>query len=87
MITKQNLINHEFIGMNVFIELGTIYNRRIHHGKILMETKNSFVIRQHQRIKIIPKMSIKTLRVEVDDGVCFIKGSTLLGNSEDRVFR
>jgi len=87
MITKQNLINHEFIGMNVFVELGTICNRRIHYGKILMETKNSFVIRQRQRIKIIPKMSIKTLRVEVDDGVCFIKGSALLGNSEDRVFR
>jgi RNase P/RNase MRP subunit p29 len=87
MITKQNLINHEFVGMDVFVELGTICNRIIHHGRILMETRNSFVIRQKHTIKIVPKNSIKSLRVEVDDGVCFIKGSTLLGNSEDRVFK
>jgi RNase P/RNase MRP subunit p29 len=87
MITKQNLINHEFVGMDVFVEFGSINSRMTHRGKILLETKNSFVIRQRENIKIFPKSSIKSLRVEVEDGVCFIKGSTLLGNAEDRVFK
>jgi len=87
MITKRNLANHEFTGMNVFVESGSMHDRMTHRGKILLETKNSFVIRQREKIKIFPKSSISSLRVEVEDGVCFIKGSTLLGNAEDRVFK
>ena len=87
MITKQNLINHELVGMDVFVEFGSIKCRTTHRGKIILETRNSFVIRQNEKIKIIPKNSIKSLRVEVEGGVCFIKGSTLLGNAEDRVFK
>lgn len=87
MITKQNLLNHEFVGLDVFVELGSIGCRKTYHGRILLETKNSFVIRERQKIKMIPKISIKSIRVEVPGSVCFIKGSTLLGRAEDRVFR
>lgn len=87
MITKHNLVNHEFTGMDVFVESGSTHGRMTHRGKILLETKNSFIIGQREKIKIFPKSSIRSLRVEVEDGVCFIKGSTLLGNAEDRVFK
>ena len=87
MITKKNLLRHEFVGMEAHVHYGSYLNPKIHHGRILHETKNCFILREKGKVKIIPKMSIKTLRVEIDDGVCFIKGSSLLGRPEDRVFR
>ena len=87
MITKQNLLRHEFVGMEAHVLYGSSSNPKKYHGRILHETKNCFILRERGKVKIIPKISIKTLRVEIDDGVCFIKGSSLLGRPEDRVFR
>jgi RNase P/RNase MRP subunit p29 len=87
MITKQNLLRHELVGMEAHVHYGSSSNPKIYYGMILHETKNCFILREKGKVKIIPKMSIRTLRVEIDDGVCFIKGSSLLGRPEDRVFR
>jgi ribonuclease P protein subunit POP4 len=87
MTTRRDLVRHEIVGLEAQIEHGSSSNPVMHFGKILYETKNCLVLRDKGNVKIIPKSSVISLSVEFDDGVCFIKGSSLLGRPEDRVFR
>ncbi len=87
MRTSQNVLKHEFVGMDVHVEYGSAGTPKSCDGKILYETKNTFVIRIAQKAKTIPKVSITAMKIQLSDGVYFIKGSSLLGRPEDRIFR
>ena len=87
MTTRRDLVRHEIVGLEAQIEHGSPSKPVTHFGRILYETKNCLVLRDRGNVKIIAKSSVISLSVESDDGVCFIKGSSLLGRPEDRVFR
>lgn len=87
MITRWDLVRHEFVGLEAQIEHGSSLNPVMAFGRILYETKNCLMLREKGKVKTIPKTSVISLKFEFDDGVCFIKGSSLLGRPEDRVFR
>ncbi|MEP6574932.1 MAG: ribonuclease P protein subunit [Nitrososphaerota archaeon] len=89
MRTIQNILKHEFIGLEVHVEYGTPRISKSCDGMIIHETKNTFVIRneQKQKPKTIPKVSILEMNLRLSNGVYFIKGSSLLGKPEDRIFR
>jgi len=85
--TIQNILKHEFIGLEVHVEYGSPRIPKSCDGMIIHETKNTFVIRNEQKPKTIPKVSIKAMNLRLSNGVYFIKGSSLLGKPEDRIFR
>lgn len=87
MRTIQNIQNHEFIGLDVHVEYGSPRISKSCDGMIIHETKNTFVIRNEQKPKTIPKVSILAMHLCLSNGVYFIKGSSLLGKPEDRIFR
>jgi len=86
-IRKHEILRHEFVGMEVDAEIGSIRHSLPFHGKIIYETKNCIILRENGNAKILPKKSIRTLKIKIKDSVCFIKGSSLLGKPEDRIFR
>lgn len=87
MRTIQNILKHEFIGLEVHVEYGSPRISKSCDGKIIHETKNTFVIRNEQKSRTIPKVSIREINLRLSNGVYFIKGSSLLGKPEDRIFR
>ena len=85
--TIQNILKHEFIGLDVHVKYGSPRVIKSCDGMIIHETKNTFVIRNEQKPKTIPKVSIMSMNLRLSNGVYFIKGSSLLGKPEDRIFR
>ncbi|MBI4399841.1 ribonuclease P protein subunit [Candidatus Micrarchaeota archaeon] len=57
MITKNNILIHELIGLRVTIINSSCKNYIGIQGTIVDETKNTFVIETDNKTKIIPKKS------------------------------
>jgi RNase P/RNase MRP subunit p29 len=87
MSFKENILQHEFIGSKAQIEYGPLDNKRIINGKIIFETKNTFSIRDDLKSYVIPKKAISQLGLVVEDAICFIHGSMLIGRPEDRLVK
>jgi RNase P/RNase MRP subunit p29 len=85
MITSDNILKHELIGLNVALTYETGHTIKL-YGRIVYETKNTLVLFNHG-IKTLSKRSIKELRIDLADGACFIKGLSLIGRPLDRLFR
>lgn len=85
MSFKEHVLQHEFIGSKAQIEYGTLDNKRIINGKIIFETKNTFSIRDELKSYVIPKKAISQLGLVVEDEICFMNGSMLVGRPEDRL--
>jgi ribonuclease P protein subunit POP4 len=84
LITRENLLSHEIIGLNAITLDSGPYSGL--SGLIVMETKNMITLRCGNILKNLPKSCIN-LRMIIPSGVCFISGSSLLGRPEDRVKR
>ena len=76
MITSQNVLRHELIGMDVLVSGATNPSHKGLSGRIIDETKNLLVIDTPRGVRRIPKMhSIFGLRlpgreyVEIDGSV------------------
>lgn len=78
MITKKNLLNHEFIGLNT-----EVVNTSI-KGVIIDETKNTFVIRTSKGDKIVPKEG-NEFRIEFEDEEHVVKGSKIKQRPYERL--
>ena len=87
MISPENILAHELIGMN--IEIITKDNHGFYnlHGRILFESKNMILLQTIFGIKKIPKEMIKKARLLISGRDCFINGFSLLQRPEDRVSR
>jgi len=86
MISKNNLPNHELIGLEV--EIVESKNRSLvgKKGRIVDETKNTFTIRSNgKERKIIKKDS--TFVFKVGGKKIMIKGDRLIGNPWERLKR
>lgn len=84
MITKENIISHELIGLKT--EIVDSSNKEILglNGTVVDETKSMFVIDTSQGCKKIPKNHNKwKFSIQNDDVILF--GSSLCKRSFDRV--
>ena len=88
-ITKENLVSHEMIGLEVKVIKSTDSGRVGMSGIVLNETQNTFVIQVDQKKgeksveAVIPK---KECEFEFDIGEkVIVKGNDILKRAEDRV--
>ena len=85
MITSDNILRHELIGLDVALTYDTGHPTKL-DGRIVYETKNTLVL-SNNGLKTLSKRAIKELRIDVEDGACFIRGHSLIGRPVDRLFR
>lgn len=86
MITQENILSHEIIGLYATVErCSDIYLTNL-SGRIIMETKNIISIETNKGIKHISKTAAKKIRFDLKPGCgCSISGSSLVGRPEDRI--
>jgi len=84
MITQENIIQHEFIGLNTTIE--TSSNPQIIglNGTIINETKSMFTINTSKGVKLIPKVH-STWAFNINNEHLKIEGSKIQKRSFDRI--
>ena len=82
-ITKQNLKNHELIGLDVLVCESSDPGRINLKGKVMDETKNTIVILARDGEKVLPK---KECVFEFDIGEKVkINGKEIIRKPEDRI--
>ena len=87
MITPENILAHEVIGLNATITESTDPAFVGLKGKIVFETKNMISIRSDSKTRQIAKAAAKTIEIQAQSGACFISGSSLIARPEDRISR
>ncbi|HZE78199.1 MAG TPA: ribonuclease P protein subunit [Nitrososphaeraceae archaeon] len=88
MITAQNIIFHELIGLRVEIKESPDVTLLNLAGKIVFETRNMLIIKTSRGFKKIAKSVAEKIKLFLPSGaVCFISGPCLIGRAEDRVLR
>jgi ribonuclease P protein subunit POP4 len=86
MITRENILSHEVIGLYATIERCS--NRFLTNlsGKIILETKNMIGIETSRGVKKISKSVARRIKLDLNPGCsCYISGSSLIGRPEDRI--
>ena len=86
MITRENILSHEIIGLYATIERCS--NRFLANlsGRIILETKNMIGIETSRGIKKISKSVATKIRLDLNPGYSYyISGSSLIGRPEDRI--
>ena len=86
MITAENILSHEIIGLNAKVLESS--NRTLINasGRVVGETKNTIIIRTKSGLKkVIAKSTAKRIRFKLPFGTCFINGIELIGRPEDRI--
>jgi ribonuclease P protein subunit POP4 len=85
MITPQNVLRHELMGLPVEVVRSTGTTFRGVRGVIAGETRNMLAIRTERGIKHIPKMTC-TFRLALPGGsVVDVDGSALVSQPEKRI--
>jgi ribonuclease P protein subunit POP4 len=78
-INKKNILNHEMIGLNIEIVESSDPKKKGLKGKIINETKNTFVLESE---KVIPK---KECVFDFTDIQARINGKEILKKPEERL--
>lgn len=78
MITKKNLLNHEFIGLSAEV------NGKNIKGVIIDETKNMLIIRTKKGDKMIPKEK-NEFKIMTSEGIVKVIGDTIIQRPYDRL--
>ncbi|MGH9978721.1 MAG: ribonuclease P protein component 1 [Nitrososphaeraceae archaeon] len=84
MITSENLIFHELVGLHASTFDSGPYSGL--SGRIVKETRNMITIRSGEGLRSLPKKSIN-IRITLSGCGCFISGNSLIGRPEDRIVR
>lgn len=87
MITANNVLAHELIGLEAKIVESTDPSLADIKGTIVFETKNTLTIRTGNKTRQIAKSAAKKIEVATQTGACFISGSSMIARPEDRVSR
>jgi len=82
-ITKQNIKNHELIGLNVCVSESSDPGRINLKGKVIDETKNTIVILVGDKEKVVPKKEC-VFEFDIDEKVK-INGKEIIKKPEDRI--
>ena len=87
-VTAQNILYHEIVGLYANIIESSDSTMRGLAGKIVSETRNTITVESNRgRAVQIAKNVATKIGLELDSGVCFISGSSLIGKPEDRIAR
>ncbi len=85
MITPQNVLRHELIGLDVLVAAASNPSHAGISGRIIDETRNTLVIQTGRGLKRIPK-KYSTLHIRLPDGtVVEVDGSALVARPEKRI--
>lgn len=85
MITPQNILRHEFIGLNLSVVSSPNATEKDIFGLIIDETKNTFLVKTGKGIKTLEKQ-YRLFRVTLSDGSSVnIDGSALSVSPSRRV--
>jgi len=84
MITPENIIQHEFIGLNTTIEASSNPQIIGLNGTIINETKSMFTISTLKGMKLIPKVH-STWTFDVNNEHLKVEGSKIQKRSFDRI--
>lgn len=87
MISPENVLVHEIIGLDIKIIESTDPTLNGVSGSIVFETRNTISIRTDSSIKQIAKKAAAKIEIRAHSSVCFISGSSLIGRPEDRTSR
>lgn len=87
MITPENILAHEVIGLRAAIIESTDPLLAGLKGTIIFETKNTFSIRSGNTTRQIAKVAAKKIEIQTQSGACFISGSSMIARPEDRISR
>jgi ribonuclease P protein subunit POP4 len=87
MITPQNILSHELVGLGAKIVESTDPTLAGVKGTIVFETKNTISIRTGIKTRQIAKSAAKKIEVATQAGACFISGPSMIARPEDRVSR
>jgi ribonuclease P protein subunit POP4 len=87
MITAENILAHEIIGLDATIVKSSDPTLTGLAGKIVFETKNTISIRSGDRTRQVAKAAASTIQIQAQTGACFISGSSLIARPEDRISR
>jgi ribonuclease P protein subunit POP4 len=86
MITKQNILSHELVGLYAAVEQCSDRNLTNLSGRIILETKNMISIETNRGTKRVAKSTAKKIRLYFGpDCSCSVAGSSLIGRPEDRL--
>jgi len=79
-ITKENLLNHEMIGLKIRVIESSDEKRKGVNGKIIDETKNTFVLEKG----IVPKKEC-VFEFDLNGEKVIINGKEILKKAENRL--
>jgi ribonuclease P protein subunit POP4 len=86
MITKENILSHEIVGLYATIERCSDSSLTNLSGRIILETKNMISIETNRGMKQISKSTAKKIRLDFGSGSgCCVAGPSLIGRPEDRL--
>lgn len=84
VISKENIVAHELIGLKASVVGGTEKSRIGLKGYIVDETKNLLVLETQKGLKSIPKRE-SVLAIELGSERVIVNGNSILARPEDRV--
>lgn len=87
MITPENLLSHELVGLRATILCASQPTLVGLSGTIIFETKNMITIKVKSGSKRVSKLVARKIKLHLPGNVCFINGASLIGRPEDRVLR
>jgi len=87
MITPENLLSHELVGLRATILCASQPTLVGLSGTIIYETKNMITIKVKSGSKRVSKLVARKIKLRLPGNVCFINGASLIGRPEDRVLR
>jgi len=78
-------VQNEFIGLNAKVMKSTNPNYMGISGKVIDETRNTFVIRHENKDKVVVKNAAVFHFTMPDGTIVEVNGNTIIGRPEDRV--
>jgi ribonuclease P protein subunit POP4 len=85
MITPNNVLYHEIVGLQTEIISSTNPALVGLRGMAVLETRNTIQLRSGQSIKTVPKSAATKMKISTPAGACFISGSSMIAKPENRV--
>jgi len=84
-LTPENLARHELIGLSVFVEASSDPGQTGLSGRIVDETRNTFLLETEQRVLRIAKSNASLIFALPNGQRVRVKASVLISQPENRI--
>ncbi len=85
MLAPENLARHELIGLSLMVENSTNPCLKGLSGKVVDETRNTFLLETERGCKRIPKSNTSLIFILPDGRRLMVAGSILISQPENRI--